>query len=233
MPAALVKSFAARAGISTRKAEKLWDRAVEIAADQGHKEDYAYIVGVLKRMLGIRESELSSDSRSFSETKAVNGEQYIYTVSRREFPLVIDSVDKLERWLVDRGLTQANFKAWEDSSFFMIDVDKTEYRTLETLLNTEGIQYESVCTDRATDLIEFWGAQYTRRMLFESIPPNVRASLLMRYLQLDKQIRAAARGQVDYNVVALNLRQAVYTLLNWLAKKDAPRIDVQKTAGII
>jgi len=43
MPASVVK---------TKKDEEHWKRAKEIAADQGQKDNYAYIMGIFKKMSG-------------------------------------------------------------------------------------------------------------------------------------------------------------------------------------
>lgn len=57
MPANIVKSFAEQTGKSEAEVEKLWKEAKKIAADNGHKEEYDYIVGILKKMLKLNESE--------------------------------------------------------------------------------------------------------------------------------------------------------------------------------
>lgn len=233
MPVPLVKSLAAKAGVSVRKAEELWDRAKKSAAEQGRADDYAYIAGILKRMLGLGESGAqASDPPSLFETKFPD--QYVYIISRREFPFVIDSPEKLERWMVERGMEEGKFLvATQGDSYFVISTGTDWFRVLEMLFNTDGIQYESVRSDSALQLVEMWGDTSARRILMEAMPPNVRASLLMRYLQIEKQLRAAQRGQMDMNALALSLRQAIYTLLNWLAKKEPTPVDLQKSAGII
>jgi hypothetical protein len=54
--AAQVASFAKKTGKSITEVERLWQKAKAQAAKQGRAGNYAYIVGILKRMLGIRES---------------------------------------------------------------------------------------------------------------------------------------------------------------------------------
>jgi hypothetical protein len=53
MPPALVKSLAQQAGTSEERAERLWKEATKAAEEQGRKDDYAYITGIFKRMLGL------------------------------------------------------------------------------------------------------------------------------------------------------------------------------------
>jgi len=56
MPNNIVKSFAKKSGKSVDEVEKLWSEAKSAAEKEGHKEDYNYIVGILKRMLSLNES---------------------------------------------------------------------------------------------------------------------------------------------------------------------------------
>ena len=60
MPAPLVKSFASKTGKSVDEVERLWDKAKSRAAEQGHEEEYDYIVGILKNMLKLERSERTS-----------------------------------------------------------------------------------------------------------------------------------------------------------------------------
>jgi hypothetical protein len=56
MPASIIKSFAKKTGKSVSEIEKKWQEAKKIAASMGKKEEYDYIVGILKNILGINES---------------------------------------------------------------------------------------------------------------------------------------------------------------------------------
>jgi hypothetical protein len=53
MPLPMLKILADKAGVSVDKAEEYWNRAKEQAAKNNHKDDYPYIVGIIKKMLGI------------------------------------------------------------------------------------------------------------------------------------------------------------------------------------
>lgn len=57
MPNNIVQSFAKKSGKSIDQVEKLWQKAKAIAAEEGHVEDYAYITGILKKMLSIKEEQ--------------------------------------------------------------------------------------------------------------------------------------------------------------------------------
>lgn len=56
MPASIIKSFADKTGKSLSDVERLWDKAKQSAKDQNREKDFAYITGILKKMLGIEES---------------------------------------------------------------------------------------------------------------------------------------------------------------------------------
>jgi len=57
MPASAVYSLAKRVGLSTAEAEKRWEMAKAAAEDQGHNNEYDYIMGVYKKMIGLDESQ--------------------------------------------------------------------------------------------------------------------------------------------------------------------------------
>ena len=55
MPSNIIKSFAEKSGKSETEVEKLWDETKKQAEENGHKEDYEYIVGILKKKLNLNE----------------------------------------------------------------------------------------------------------------------------------------------------------------------------------
>lgn len=57
--ASLVKSFADKSGKSEAEVEKLWNESKKSAEEQDHKEDYDYIVSILKNMLKLNESNIT------------------------------------------------------------------------------------------------------------------------------------------------------------------------------
>ena len=57
MPATVIQSFSKKTGKSVEELEKLWKKAKKVAEEQGRKDDYAYIVGIFKKMLGIEENQ--------------------------------------------------------------------------------------------------------------------------------------------------------------------------------
>lgn len=60
MPTPYVKKLADKHGVPVSQVEKKWDKAKKIAEDEGHKDNWAYITGVVKRMMN--ESSLESAS---------------------------------------------------------------------------------------------------------------------------------------------------------------------------
>lgn len=69
MPNSMVQSFAKKTGKSVDRVEHLWDKAKKIATDAGRTDDYAYITGVLKKMLGLKESLSDEVIKIFEDTK--------------------------------------------------------------------------------------------------------------------------------------------------------------------
>lgn len=55
MPVAYVKKLAKKKGVSIAKSEKRWGKAKEIASDSGESGNYAYVMGIYKRMMGEEE----------------------------------------------------------------------------------------------------------------------------------------------------------------------------------
>jgi hypothetical protein len=56
MPTPVIKSFAEKTGKSVAEIDKLWNKAKVIAAEEGEGENYAYITGIVKKMLGLNET---------------------------------------------------------------------------------------------------------------------------------------------------------------------------------
>jgi len=54
MPANIVKSLAKKAKKTVDEVEKKWNKAKEIAKKEDQEDNYAYITGILKKMLGIK-----------------------------------------------------------------------------------------------------------------------------------------------------------------------------------
>lgn len=52
MPANVVKSVSSKCGMSKEDAEKIWKDAKKVAADEDQKEEYDYIMGIFKKMVG-------------------------------------------------------------------------------------------------------------------------------------------------------------------------------------
>ena len=79
MPANIVKSFAMKSGKSEKEIERLWDKAISIAKEDGRKEDdenfYPFVVGILKKMLKMEteESQATITTTSVGNTSVHGG----------------------------------------------------------------------------------------------------------------------------------------------------------------
>jgi len=56
MPANIIKALARKAGVSVSSVEDKWNQAKAAAKKQGRGDDYQYIVGILKKMLKLENS---------------------------------------------------------------------------------------------------------------------------------------------------------------------------------
>ena len=67
MPAPMIKSFAKESGKTEAEVEELYYKAKDIAKEANHEEDYAYITGILKKMLSLNENRIKSFRELFEE----------------------------------------------------------------------------------------------------------------------------------------------------------------------
>lgn len=96
MPAVILKTFAKRTGKSAAEVEKLWNKAKARAAKEGRPKDWAYITGILKRMLGIKQEQSDAPVRA----KEVNVAPKMTT---KELAAYLDAKIRSEaRWAVSR-----------------------------------------------------------------------------------------------------------------------------------
>ncbi len=73
MPSSYVSKIAKKKKVSVERAEHLWNKAKELAADQGKSEKWDYITGIFKRMIG--------ESLTFKEFCAILSEDGEPTMS--------------------------------------------------------------------------------------------------------------------------------------------------------
>lgn len=57
MPTPALAAMAKNAGVSLADAERYWDDAKKLAKDQGRANDYAYIMGIVKKRMGYGKNE--------------------------------------------------------------------------------------------------------------------------------------------------------------------------------
>jgi len=59
--------------------EEKWNKAKEIAANQGHSDDYDYITGIYQKMMGTKSYEFFTDNVMYSEVETKSGKKYYIT----------------------------------------------------------------------------------------------------------------------------------------------------------
>lgn len=149
MPTPYLKKLASETGRSLASLEKLWDTAKEEAAKQGHKEDYAYITGILNRMVKAStsiqaKSRLQARLGASSETEKVT--------------LTIEATpDAMKRLLNLLGAIQYNTGVGHSCSmgaFFDGDgPDKVWVEGLPDENKKLGADMASACSERSDGLV--------------------------------------------------------------------------------
>jgi hypothetical protein len=124
MPTPALKSLADKAGISMDKAEKYWEKAKQLASEEGHEEEYDYITGIVKKMMGISESKLA-DSIIFSVSE---------TLSEKASS---DKIKKLEAEVKKLHLAKQNaYAKWVDA--------KEKYGSSDAFYNNDIVLYQKL-----------------------------------------------------------------------------------------
>jgi len=99
MPVPALKSLAKKAGIGMEKAEKLWKQAKSIAADEGRAEDWPYVMGILKKSMGMREDVCFADElldkvvNGSSPEEALQGLQEGRTIDAKFFNSLVRTIE--------------------------------------------------------------------------------------------------------------------------------------------
>ena len=117
MPSSVVKSFSKKTNKSVKEVEKLWHRAKELAAEQGHTEEYDYITGILKRMLKL-------ENISFSDIILVE-DMYneVGKIVKKKLKEVVYFDDKLFRDEADNEFTHKDYIIYYSKSRTTSDGD--------------------------------------------------------------------------------------------------------------
>lgn len=88
MPTPVLKSLATKAGVSMSKAEDMWDAAKKEAKQMGQEDNYAYITGIVKTMMGLDEADLRQTNKRiaklFLKSKFKNFDEFIEAVLKDE-----------------------------------------------------------------------------------------------------------------------------------------------------
>lgn len=133
MPNDVVKAMAKKSDKSVEKAEELWDKAKEQAAEQGHEEEYDYIMGIFKRMMGLDEAHDRT-------AKQNNAPFMIYTRDRNK--------DQIVQAIKDIGISMRDwgermYNGVETGDIWVdIDPDSKEGKKLARALEKVDVEYE-------------------------------------------------------------------------------------------
>jgi hypothetical protein len=189
MPAGLVKSFAKKSGKSVSTVDRLWGKAKGIAAKAGRKGNYGYIVGILKKMLGIsgksEEVQISSDFPSLEEKKKP---------SRRPPPK-----------MAHRG---GGGGARRGGSY--------AGKILKGIFGITG-STEKDSPDYAM-LLEIFGPEQTAKLLTETMPDDVQSMFLAKWAAFEEAVGASESSTMTDDLAVRLLHPPVHVLISWLSQ---------------
>jgi hypothetical protein len=102
MPNNIIKSFADKTGKSEDEVEKLWSKAKQISMEDKGSEDYPFIVGTLKNMLGIEENRIMT-AQTIQEflNSPLKAKQFIESKLLKETDLTLNNIASQSKDLVD------------------------------------------------------------------------------------------------------------------------------------
>jgi 3-methyladenine DNA glycosylase Tag len=92
MPSSLIKSFSKESDKSESEIEKLWNKAKEIAKEQGQGDNYSYIVGILKKMLKINEGNKMKTFKEIALRESKNSDALARSIDKAMIK-IDDSMD--------------------------------------------------------------------------------------------------------------------------------------------
>lgn len=92
------------------KAERLWSKAKKAAADEGRSEDYAYITGILKRMLGLASESSESDIDLLLFESGYPHKLIVESVTPSEASSMRGNIEKIVNEIGKMGTDEVNWK---------------------------------------------------------------------------------------------------------------------------
>ena len=140
--------------------EEKWFRAKKIATKQGRSEDYAFIMGIYKKMANMKSYEFFTDEVGYEEVETKGGKDYFITgyISTKDKDLVNDVIS--EEALSDM-LMQINHKnikldveheAWRQENPSIVPVGKI----VEAKRDDKGIFVKAVLNRAHSRFKEVW-----------------------------------------------------------------------------
>lgn len=92
MPVPYIDKLVSQGKGTKAELESLWNKAKSVAAEQGKKDDFAYITGIFKKMAGIKKERKMKSFKEFIKEEPVLG--------ATELLLYIDNTSKLYKVII-------------------------------------------------------------------------------------------------------------------------------------
>jgi len=140
--------------------ESKWSKAKEVAAKQGRSEDYAFIMGIYKKMANMKSYTFFTDEIGYEETETKGGKDYYVTgyISTKDRDLVNDVVSENA---LSEMLSQINHKnikldveheAWRQENPSIVPIGKI----IEAKKDEKGIFVKAVLNRAHSRFKEVW-----------------------------------------------------------------------------
>ncbi len=136
MPIPMLQSMAAKSGKSIEEVEKMWSEAKDKSRDKAEtKEYYAYTTGILKNMLGIKDTETSGIKVEGKKYKSIYEIPNIWVMN-----IVSSAIDEVAYDPATLNL-YVNFTNKNISQWYMYAGVPIKVFTEFTLADSKGIYY--------------------------------------------------------------------------------------------
>lgn len=149
MPTAYVSKLAKAKGMPLSEAERRWDSAKRVAKEAGKAEDYAYITGLFKRMMGETSAvgrlavTASLDAQTFEQ------KIHLYQGSEESKALAFRFCREFEPLLLALGFEFSNTCGGNIAEAAWVSTQAHKIQDAVTLFNKSGITFEMCKLDNA------------------------------------------------------------------------------------
>lgn len=173
MPTKALKSMAEKSGKSVKTAERYWDEAKKSASDSGHSDDYAYIMGIVKRRLEASVMNLESQVLARMAVTAGYIGDYVRLAetaapAKKAAGKTVEGVKTAKQRGAEKKIAKPPKLAYKifstDNPFSVDDLKYAEFQG-------KGIEHAAYDAKTASLWISFSGQELYRWYWYKDVPP--------------------------------------------------------------